>query len=126
VSLKEAREALAEQLNTALPAHEFYPYVPSQLDAGEGAGALEPSEDYVVRGDTFSLTEVMQSLDLWLFVAYPGDNESAADALDEFLTAVLPALGEWAVTRTGKPGPQTNGEWLAHGVRLTVTNYTNL
>lgn len=124
MSFKVIREGLATHLETAT-GRDFYPYVPGSLDAGEGVGALEAAEDYVVQGETYSKSDKVIALDLWLFVDI-NDNEDAVDTLDEFLALVLDHLGPWAVTRTGKPGPLIVADNAFHGMRLTVTTNINL
>lgn len=127
-TITSARRSLAAELEAAAPDLQVYAHVPETIDTDTaGTVVIEASENYLTHGETFSGRDVQVRLDLVVLVAYAGENETAADELDAALVALWQALPRsWLVTSTGKPGPQTNGEWTAYGVRLTVETITNL
>jgi len=121
----QARRDLAEALEAS--GLSVTDHVPSKLDPEAGAIVIEPAEDYLTRGETLRGNEVEVAVTLYVLVDYRGENDTAADALDEALVATYGAIpGSWLVTSTGKPGPQTNGEWTAYGIQITATTITDL
>ncbi len=128
MSLSAVRKGLADDLRVDAPSLDVYDHVPPAIDTDSlGTVVLEPSEDYLTRGETLNRYEVEVALDVVVLVGYAGENDTDADDLDDALEAFYLALpAAWLVTATGKPGPQTNGEWTAYGIRLTAATITSL
>lgn len=85
---------------------------------------LTGDEDYLLEGDDFSESWLMR-LEAFLLVELTG-NEQAAEDLDQLLTEALPQLGLWSLNAMSKPGPFHTTQWLAHGVRLSLSTETTL
>jgi hypothetical protein len=105
--------------------YTVHDHVPAQIN-GECI-VIEPADNYVLPGDTFDPADVETRHWVWLFSELR-DVEKAANDVDNMLAQVVPLLAtsDHALVATTQPGPQTNGEWLAHGVRLTVETITTL
>lgn len=123
-SLEAARADLAASLaGTGTPAVD---YVPEQVEPP--VLVVSPAEDYIqVDGTTFAQEDYLVQVDVFLLVSYRSNAQAAAD-LDAMLTKVLPAIVDagWHLAGTGAPGPYTAGDWVAHGIRLTVSRFVNI
>lgn len=124
MSIYSVRADLKDLLSPA--GYTVHDHVPNQVN-GECV-VIEPADNYVLPGDTFDPNDVETRHYVWLFVELRSDNETATNALDNMLANVVPILATsaHAIVATTQPGPQTNGEWLAQGVRLTVETITTL
>lgn len=125
-ALSDARAGLAATLRDESGLAVF-DHVPSKLDAGAGAIILAPSEDYMIAGETLYSDEIEVALDVFVLVDYRGENDTAQNDLDTALVATYQAMPtDWQITATGRPGPQTNGEWTNYGIQLTAKTITHL
>lgn len=123
-SLSAARAELAAAL--AVTGYPSTSYVPEQAEPP--LLVVVPAEDYVtVDGTTYDVTDFLASVDVFVLADYRS-NEQAANTLDTMLTLVLPALLDsgWTLSGSGAPGPYTAGDWVCHGIRLTVNRYVNI
>lgn len=119
-------EARAE-LVAALQAADLHvlDHVPNQIEPP--VVLIEPSENYLSRGETFKRGEWAITCDVYALVPLGQDNDHTTDQLDDMLAALLHALaGVWGIDAMSKPGPLTAGEWLAYGVALTVSTYIEI
>lgn len=124
VSLTAARAELADAL--AATGYASTAYVPDQVEPP--LLVVVPAENYVsFDGTTFDVTDALVSVDVFVLAAYRSNEQAAAD-LDDMLTVVLPALqaSEWDLAGAGPPGPYTAGDWVCHGIRLTVTRFVEI
>ena len=123
MSLYSARADLADalQTSTGFTTHED---VPDRLEPP--CLAIEASDNYVSPGSTFDPDDIAVRLDVIALVPIGGDSTQSRRDLDGLLKQVLKHLPEdWTFIGSGKPGPLTNGEWLAYGVPLTVESTTS-
>lgn len=86
---------------------------------------LQPADPYLDANAT-TFGEFSLNLEAWLTVELI-DNETAADELDTLLDHLLGHLPEpWGIDQVGQPGPIHTADWLAHGIRVTVSRYITL
>lgn len=119
--ITDAIAALAAALNT--------PETPAQATVPEDlitpAIVAVPAEPFL-DDDGAGFGEYNLHVDLWLLVDLV-TNEQAADELTDLLTHVLTYLPEgWGIDSIARPGPAQNGQWMAHGMPITVSRYITL
>lgn len=120
-----ALRVATEELATALHREEApaFPYVPEGLVTP--SIVLQPGDPYM-DADIGTFGDVGLTLEAYLLVALD-DNETAAEELDGLLDHFLAAMPQqWGLDRVEKPGPVSTAEWLAHGMKLTVSRFITL
>lgn len=83
---------------------------------------IQPAQPYIDGIDrTYGRGDVRMRMDVFAFVELD-DNTIAAQQLDDLIVQVLTDLpAGWGIDSIGQPGSFTNGDWLHHGIQITVS-----
>lgn len=119
--IEAARDDLAARLD--LTGHVVFKEVP-ESDPTPGL-VIEAADDFLSRDGATLSNEWRITFTVWVFVSAELDNADATTALNQMAGATLSSLGRgWAAVAVGKPAPyHVGGEWLAHGVPITVNTF---
>ncbi len=124
--LKAARQALADDLATALEDTPLTVHgtVPEALEPP--CVIVQAADPFLVPGETFA-GDWQASYDLFLVVDLLS-NAQAIEDLEDVLVPLLAALEatEYGVDAVGRPGPINTAEWVAHALTVTVSRFVTL
>lgn len=119
--ITDATVALTTALNSV--AYPAVPVVPEDILVP--AIVAQAGEPYLDDDET-TFGEKALHIDLWLLVELVTNEQASAD-LDAMLAHVLAYLpGTWGLDEVGRPGPVSTANWLAHGMRVSVSSYITL
>lgn len=84
--------------------------------------AIQPADPYMDGADlTYGVLELRQHMEVYAFVDLD-DNDQAAEQLDDLLAQIITSLPKgWGIDAIGQPGPLTNGDWIHHGLRVSIS-----